>query len=300
MERTLSVDPTLEGEPMATHDVRGGGGLRLHVREWGDPQGPPIVFVHGWSQSQLCWSRQTAGTLADDFRIVTFDLRGHGMSEKPPEAEHYVDARLWAEDLNAVIEVLELDRPVLVAWSYGGYVVTDYLRAYGEDAIAAVDLVGGAVLRTPTFDHIGPGLLENAGDACGPDLPAGIAAIQRFLRACTAKPLGAEDWSAALAWNMVVPPEVRGALFAREIDADDVLSRLSVPVLVTHGRGDAIVLPSMGEHVLEVCPTARASWYADIGHLPFVEDPARFDRELRELAGIAVLSPSQRATRKRM
>ena len=104
MERTLSVDPTAESEPTATHDVRGGGGLRLHVREWGDPQGPPIVFVHGWSQSQLCWSRQTAGPLADDFRIVTFDLRGHGMSEKPPDAEHYVDARLWAEDLNAVIE----------------------------------------------------------------------------------------------------------------------------------------------------------------------------------------------------
>ncbi len=284
MERTLSVDPTVESEPTATRDVRGGGGLRLHVREWGDPQGPPIVFVHGWSQSQLCWSRQTAGPLADHFRIVTFDLRGHGMSEKPPEAEHYVDAGLWAEDLNAVIEVLELDRPVLVAWSYGGYVVTDYLRAYGQDAIAAVDLVGGAVLRTPTFDHIGPGLLENAGDACGPDLPTSIAAIQRFLRACTAKPLSAEDWSAALAWNMVVPPEIRGALFAREIDADDVLSGLSVPVLVTHGRADAIVLPSMGEHVLEVCPTARASWYDDVGHLPFLEDPARFDRELREFA----------------
>ena len=54
-----------------------------------------------------------------------------------------------------------------------------------------------------------------------------------------------DDWSTALCWNMVVPPEVRGALFAREIDADDVLSRLSVPVLVTHGLADAIVLPSM-------------------------------------------------------
>ena len=82
---------------------------------------------------------------------------------------------------------------------------------------------------------------------------------------------------------MVVPPEVRGALFAREIDADDVLSRLSVPVLVTHGRADAIVLPSMAEHVLDVCPTARASWYDGVGHLPFLEDPSRFDRELAEL-----------------
>ena len=40
----------------------------------------------------------------------------------------------------------------------------------------------------------------------------------------------------------------------------------------------------MAEHVLEVCPTARASWYDGVGHLPFLEDPARFDRELRELA----------------
>ena len=55
---------------------------------------------------QLCWSRQIAGPLADDFRIVTFDLRGHGMSEKPLDAEHYVDARLWADDLAAVIEQL--------------------------------------------------------------------------------------------------------------------------------------------------------------------------------------------------
>ena len=82
--------------------------------------------------------------------------------------------------------------------------------------------------------------------------------------------------------NMVVPPEVRAALLAREIDAGDVLSRLSVPVLVTHGRSDAIVLPSMAEHVLDACGTAEPSWYDGVGHLPFLEDPVRFDRELGE------------------
>jgi non-heme chloroperoxidase len=282
MQRTLKVEPMQTGEPLATHDVRGGGGLRLHVREWGDPQGRPIVFLHGWSQSQQCWSRQTAGPLAGEFRLVTVDLRGHGMSDKPPDAEQYVDARRWAEDVNAVIDQLELDRPVLVGWSYGGFVVTDYLRAYGEDGIAGVNLVGGAVLLTPAFDHIGPGFLKNAPDACSPDLPTNVAAIQRFLLACTARPLSAEDWSAALCTNMVVPAAVRGALLAREIDADDVLSRLSIPVLATHGLVDAIILPSMAEHVLEVCRSARASWYEGVGHLPFLEDPARFDRELRD------------------
>jgi pimeloyl-ACP methyl ester carboxylesterase len=271
--------------PHASHELQGGGGLGLHVREWGDPQGPPIVFIHGWSQSQLCWARQIEGPLADEFRLVTFDLRGHGMSDKPAGAAPYIDGRLWADDVDAVIEQLELDRPVLVGWSYGGYVVTDYLATYGEAAIAGVDLVGGAVLRTPGFDHIGPGLLENAGAACGTDLPASIAAVLRFRRACTVRPLSDPDWNTALCWNMVVPAEVRGALFAREIDADQVLAGLTVPVLVSHGLADAIVLPSMGRHVVDVCPTARASWYEDVGHMPFLEDSGRFDQELAEFAG---------------
>ena len=282
---TLTRGRAETGEPIAMHDVRGGGGLRLHVREWGDRRGPPILLIHGWSQSQLCWARQVAGGLAEDFRLVTFDSRGHGMSEKPTGAEHYLDPQRWADDIAAVIDRSNLDRPVLVAWSYGGFNVIDYVRAYGEGAIGGINLVGGAVmLKPPTFDHIGPGFLENAPDACGRDLAANISAIRRFLEACTARPLSEDDRSAAMCWNMVVPPEVRAALIARRIDADDVLSRLSVPVLVTHGRRDAIVLPSMAEHVLDVCPTAEPSWYDGVGHLPFVEDQVRFDRELGEFA----------------
>ena len=98
---------------------------------------------------------------------------------------------------------------MLVAWSYGGFIVADYVRAHGDAGIAGIDLVGAAVLlKPPTFDHLGPGLLENAQDACLPDLRANIAAIRRFLAPCTARPLDDELWSTALCWNMVVPPEV--------------------------------------------------------------------------------------------
>jgi non-heme chloroperoxidase len=280
VERDLTLTMA-SGEPIAEHDVLGGGGLRLHVLEWGNRQGPGVVLIHGWSQSQLCWARQVRSELADELHVVTFDNRGHGMSEKPLGVEHYGDARLWADDVAAVIEQTGLDRPVLVGWSYGGFIATDYVRAHGEEGISGINLVGGAVtLKPPTFDHLGPGLLENAQDACSPDLATSIAAIQRFLKACTAQPLAGDDWSTALCWNMVVPAEIRGALIAREIDADDVLSDLSVPVLVTHGRSDAIVLPSMAEHVLDACPTAEPSWYDGVGHLPFLEDPVRFNREL--------------------
>jgi pimeloyl-ACP methyl ester carboxylesterase len=281
MERdTVSTATAGPADPVAMHDVRGGGGLRLHVREWGDPNGPAVLLIHGWSQSQLCWTRQLESPLVQTCHLVTFDIRGHGMSEKPLEPEHYVDERLWADDIAAVIEQTQLDRPVLVGWSYGGFIIADYVRAYGEAGIAGINLVGGAVMLKPTFDHIGPGFLENAEGAAAPDLGTNIAAIRRFLRACTVQPLDDDDWSTALAWNMTAPAEVRGALISREIDSDDVLSTLSVPVLVTHGRADAIVLPSMAEHVLQVCKTSEPSWYDGVGHLTFWQEHQRFSREL--------------------
>jgi pimeloyl-ACP methyl ester carboxylesterase len=82
---------------------------------------------------------------------------------------------------------------------------------------------------------------------------------------------------------MVVPATIRANLAAREIDCDDVLAALHVPLLVTHGRADTVVLPAMAEHVLAICPTAEASWYDGVGHIPHLEDPGRFNRELAEL-----------------
>lgn len=279
----MTIDQARPESAAKIHTVTGGGGLRLHVREWGRPDGPAILLVHGWSGSQLCWRYQVEGELAREFRLVALDIRGHGMSEHPLDATHYQDAGLWAADIAAVIDQLKLNRPVLVGWSYGGFIVSDYLRAYGEDAIAGINLVGAAVLLNERFDHLGPGFLSNAPGACDADLPTNIAAIRRFLRACTVAPMNEDGWDAALCWNMVVPPQIRGALISRQIDSDDVLSGLTVPVLVTHGKLDAIVLPSMAEHVLDSCPTALASWYDQAGHAPFLEDPLRFNRELCDL-----------------
>lgn len=288
MNRQLAPDRISPPIPVATHQIPGGGGLKLHAREWGNPKGPALLFIHGWSQSDLCWLNQVRGDLASIFRIVTFDLRGHGLSEKPAGPEHYANGQLWADDVAAVIDQTGLEQPTLVAWSYGGYIVADYLRTYGDARIGGVNLVGAAViLKPPAFDHVGPGFLQNAPDMCVPDLSTNIAATRQFLRACTSRPLDDDAMAAALAWNMAVPPAVRGALLSRELDASAVLASISVPVLVTHGRDDAIILPSMAEHTLSVCPAAAASWHDDVGHMPFWEASGRFDHELADLARTA-------------
>jgi len=270
---------------MKVHAVRGGGGLRLHVREWGKADGPPILFIHGWSQNHLCWAKQYESALADEFRLVAYDLRGHGMSEAPLEPEHYTDGTLWGTDLAEIIAELALDRPVLVGWSYGSFVICDYLRAHGQDQIAAINFVEGAVkLGEEAFGTlIGPGFLDHFVDATAEDLPTNIRAMRSFVRACIVKPVPDDELESAVCWNVVVPAQIRANLAVRTIDDDDVLRALQVPLLVTQGREDSVVLPAMAEHVLATCPTAEASWYDGVGHVPHLEEPERFNAELAEL-----------------
>ena len=71
--------------------------------------GRRILFIHGWSQNHLCWAKQYESSLADEFRLVAYDLRGHGMSEAPLEPEHYTYGELWADDVAAIIEQLRLE-----------------------------------------------------------------------------------------------------------------------------------------------------------------------------------------------
>src|SRR5438105_2855798 len=102
---------------MKIHRITGGAGVQLHVVETGRPRARPILFIHGVSQCWLTWIRQMNSDLADDHRLVAMDLRGHGLSDKPRDG--YADSKLWADDVDAVIRNLSLDRPILCGWSYG-------------------------------------------------------------------------------------------------------------------------------------------------------------------------------------
>jgi non-heme chloroperoxidase len=270
---------------MTVHTVRGGGDLRLHVREWGRADGPPILFIHGWSMNHLCWARQYESALADEFRLIAYDLRGHGMSEAPPEPEHYTDGQLWGADLAAIIDQLGLDRAVLVGWSYGPFVMCDYVREYGQDRIGAMNFAGGATkLGESAFGtFIGPAFLSHFVGATADDLPTNIATMRSFVRACAAAPIPEDDLETVMCSAVAVPAAIRANLAARDLDFDDVLRELTVPVLLSHGRADSVVLPAMAEHILETCPTAEVSWYDGVGHATFLEDSERFNRELAEL-----------------
>jgi pimeloyl-ACP methyl ester carboxylesterase len=74
--------------------VRAPDGVTLAAQEWGNPAGSEILFIHGFSQASLSWQRQVESDLAKEFRLVTYDLRGHGNSDKPLEPEKYKESEM--------------------------------------------------------------------------------------------------------------------------------------------------------------------------------------------------------------
>ena len=154
----------------------------------------------------------------------------------------------WADDVKAVIDGLGLDKPVLVGWSYGGFVMLDYVRHHGQDAIAGLVPTGGACkLDESVFGTlVGPGFMENAEGCVVDDLPTNIKFIRKFIRDCLVQPISQDDFEVTLAFNMMAPNYVRGNLAGREINNDDVMSGLNLPVMVNQGEGDIVVLRGDG------------------------------------------------------
>jgi len=252
-------------------------GLTISAQEWGNPNGPEILFIHGFAQSYLSWMRQTDSDLAGEFHIVTYDLRGHGNSDKPLDPGRYRDSRAWGDEVRAVIDAAGLKRPVLSGWSYAGRVISDYLATHGSEKLAGINYVGSSIRVDPAT--VGDNI-ANLPLMASEDLVTNIAATRSFVRGCFSRQPTPDDFETMLAFNMMVPPAVRGAMGGRPHDATAMVSKLKIPVLVTHGAEDRNIRLDAARYTASVIPGATLSVYEGIGHSPFYEDAPRFNAEL--------------------
>src|SRR5258707_7450482 len=107
----LSASAMAQERNFKAVSVKTPDGLTISAQDWGNPNGPEILFIHGFSQSHLSWIKHVTSDLAKDFHMVTYGLRGHGNSDKPFEPERYKDSKAWADELQAVTDATALKRP---------------------------------------------------------------------------------------------------------------------------------------------------------------------------------------------
>ena len=281
---TSSAGPGAPGDLRESRSVASTDGTTIAFQTCGDTAARPLLLLHGWAQSSRAWGDELLGRLAETFRVIAMDLRGHGNSGAP--ADGYDDSRQWADDVAAVLDaegVGDGDGAIVLGWSYGGIVVGDFVAAEGTGRLGGIVLCGAttSISRAPG-GAVGDAMLAAGKGAMDPNPKRAIAALGSFGADMFAQRVG-EGQQRLFGLSLATATHVSGALLSRRVNNDEALAAAGVPALVIHGERDGIVLPSAGEANAETLGV-QCTFYPDVAHAPFLEAPDRFVADLEAFA----------------
>ncbi|MCM2450875.1 alpha/beta fold hydrolase [Agrobacterium vitis] len=260
------------------YTVQAPDGVTIAVQETGNPNGKAIVFIHGLLGSHLNWDQQTNSSVLEPYRLITYDLRGHGRSGKPDDVQSYQDGRRWADALSTVLKASGVKNPVLVGWSLGGVVLSNYLAAYGDSGIGGFMYVDGVIdlkseLLTP-HPQVYAGLASR-------DLRTYLDAVRRFLALCFETQPDQATFERLLSNAATASPVMTKTIPSMTVSVAEGLPKATVPVLLLYGGEDDLVRPDPSiARARELNSNVQTKIYPKSGHAPFLEEAARFNADL--------------------
>lgn len=254
-------------------------GARLYYEESGD--GTPILFLHGVMMGSRFFTKQQ-DALADDYRPIVLDFRGHGRSEKT-ETGHTLPT--YAADVEAFLERLDLEDLVLVGWSMGSLVAWEYIDQFGTDRLRGFVSVEQQPLDLEQDDY-----------------EHGVFDFEEFRELMELAQTDPHELGSVFIEQMLkddptpeverllfdeiarVPPSVKSAIFFDQSVRDyrPVLEDVDVPTLVCLGEDETLLGTDGVEYVADRIPNADLERFSDSGHCPFLEQPEAFNRVLAD------------------
>lgn len=298
----LAAAPLPKDRPAATgpHTFQSSDGLRLWYRVAGREGGVPVLYLHGGpAEGSQAFARIVGPQLERQFRMVYFDQRGAGHSDKPDEAFRYSAAKIVddIEALRARLGVRQLD---LIGHSYGTVLAMEYAAAHPGHVRRMV--LTGAVPDSRASTNLECGRLKAENPAAyaqakqaanqpgDPDcipfegFPAGPARRDYAMRASGALPGTMTKMDEA-----DIAEEVSTSSPARSVLSEPLFSyrfahaaQLDMPVLLIAGDRDRMTDPAPAIAFAEKLPHAHVLRYANAGHFLFVDDAERFARDIVE------------------
>jgi pimeloyl-ACP methyl ester carboxylesterase len=259
------------------------GGIHLHYRDQGNPKGPAIIMVHGFSASLQAWEPWVS-RLGGDYRIVTLDLPGHGLTRTPPGYAASIDG--YADLVDLVARRLGLGPYVVVGNSMGGWVAWDDALRHADNVRALV-LVDAAGWPDKTRKGDGPLIFKVLAN------PVGRALIKNLdTRAMAADGLRAAYLDPALVTPALVDRyvELSRAPGHRDIlltigqpsgITPETFKAIAMPTLVMHGVQDKLIPYADGQAFAAAIPGAVLVGYPGVGHVPMEQIP---DKSAADLA----------------
>lgn len=240
-------------------------GIVLHYEDRGSPDLPAIAFCNALGTDFRIWD-SVASRLADRYRIVRYDKRGHGLSDAPPAPYRMTD---HVDDLAGLLDHLGITNAAVVGLSVGG-MITQGLAALRPDLVAAVVLCD-------TAHRIGTE--ETWNERIETVRAQGIAALaeatmQRWFTRAFRAP-GNPDLSGYV--NMLVRTPVEGytgtCAALRDADLTESTRALKLPALLIVGDHDGSTPPELVRSTAALIAGSRFEIISDAGHLPCIEQP---------------------------
>jgi non-heme chloroperoxidase len=260
-------------------------GVRLEYVERGDPDGLPVLLLHGGTDSWRSWE-PVLPHLPTSIRAIALTQRGHGDSDRTAASYRHED---MAADAVAVIDALELGPTLVVGHSMGAWVAERVAIDHPEHVLGTV-LVGA----------IGPGrenavLVEVCEEVSGLTDAIDPEFAREFQLGTTERPLPPGMVDAFARESLKLPAWLWRTLFAGflEIDMTADLGSVESPVLLVWGDRDVFDTRAEQDWLVETIPGARLSVYEGTGHAVHWEEPERF---AAELAAFALAHASRGAT----
>ena len=249
--------------------------VSIFFKDWGPQDAQPIMFHHGWPLSSDDWDAQMLFFLANGYRVVAHDRRGHGRSEQVSDGH---DMAHYAADAAAVADHLDLRDAIHIGHSTGGGEVAAYVARHGipQGRVAKAVLVSAVPPIMLKTDRYPGGLPIEVFDG----LRAGLAANRaEFFRAVASGPFYGFNREGATVLPAVIDNWWRQGMMGSakahydgikafsETDQTDDLKAISVPTLVLHGDDDQVV-PYKNAGVLqaEILPNATLKIYPGFSH----------------------------------
>jgi non-heme chloroperoxidase len=220
-------------------------GVRLHIHDSGG-KGRPLVLIHGWPLSAQAWQPQMAALQAAGFRVVAYDRRGFGNSEKPASGYSY---DTLADDLQRVMDQCELQDATLVGFSMGGGEVARYIARHGQSRLHSVVFAAAVppCLMKSADNPDGPLTAEKAAEkrkAMAQDRAAYFDQFTKNFFSANGVLLVSEAQRHE-AIRLCEQSAQHAALACMDAfattDFREDLKKVAVPTLVIHGDADAIV-----------------------------------------------------------
>ena len=235
--------------------------IELYYEDHGS--GQPVVLVHGYPLDGSSWEKQTAVLLDAGKRVITYDRRGFGKSDKPTTGHDYDN---YAADLSALVSTLDLQDAVLVGFSMGSGEVVSYLSRYGSHRVSKAVFIGALQpFMLKTEDNPAGGMSQTDVDGMLDTIKADRYAfftgfLQNFYN--TDEYLGTRISEEALrnSWQLAANMSPYTSVWAvatwfTDWRAD--IDKIDVPTLIMHGTGDLNVPIDITSRVLaKMLPSA--------------------------------------------